>query len=235
MIVSNDTAAVRAQYADEERLSTRASVWRGTRDGRHPQDVAAAAILSASPRRLLEVGCGMGAFAERLAAENPTANVVATDQSQRLVELTAARGIDAHVADVMALPFADDSFDAVVAMWMLYHVPDLQQSLAEIRRVLRPDGILVAATNGDDHLADLLVDAGGSALLTQFSTENGAEALQSHFAEVRRTDLATRAVFRGHAQAADYLATFDAGLAASLPHFRGPHEYAGATSVFVAH
>ncbi|MBA2573382.1 MAG: class I SAM-dependent methyltransferase [Nocardioidaceae bacterium] len=234
MVLSNDPAGVRAQYANEARLSTRSSVWRGTRDGRQPQDVAADAIARARPQRLLEVGCGTGAFAERLATENCNAVVVAIDRSPRLVELTAARGIDAHVADVMALPFADAGFDVVVAMWMLYHVPDLHQGLAEIRRVLRPNGALVAATNGDEHLTELLTEAGGAPLITQFSTENGSEALHRHFDHVSQTELATQAVFCDHAQASAYLATFDDTLAASLPHFDGPREYAGATSVFVA-
>lgn len=188
--------------------------------------MAAAAIAAADPERLLEVGCGTGAFAERLTAENPTCSIVATDQSARLVELTAARGVDAHVADVMHLRFPDASFDIVVAMWMLYHVPDLDRGLAEVRRVLRPGGTFVAATNGDNHLAQLLVDAGGQPLVTQFSTENGAAALSRHFDDVHQSDLATLAMFPDHASACAYLATFDESLAANLPPFDGPREYA---------
>ena len=136
-----------------------------------------------------------------------------------------------HPADVMALPFLDDSFDVVAAMWRLYHVPDLHEGLAEIRRVLRPSGALVATTNGDKHLAELLTEAGGAPLITQFSTENGSAALHRHFDHVSQTELATQAVFCDHAQASAYLATFDDTLAASLPPFEGPREYAGATSV----
>ncbi len=233
MAVGNDPEMVRDQYADESRLATRSSVWRPTVDGRTPQDVAAA-IAEAHPARLLEVGCGTGAFAERLAVENPNCSIIATDQSARFVELTAARGVDARVADVMDLPVADASFDVVVAMWMLYHLPILNRGLAEVRRVLRPGGTFVAATNGDGHLAELLVEARGQPLVTQFSSENGAAALSRHFADVRQTDLATRAVFPDHTSACAYLATFDESLAADLPLFDGERAYAGATSVFVA-
>ncbi|WP_409485555.1 class I SAM-dependent methyltransferase [Arsenicicoccus dermatophilus] len=66
----------------------------------------------------------------------------------------------AEVVDATALPYADGQFDAVVAMWMLYHVPDLDQTLAEVCRVLRAGRIIVAVTNGQQHLADLLGAAG---------------------------------------------------------------------------
>ena len=77
------------------------------------------------------------------------AEVVALDVSERMVELARARGVDARVGDVQELPFADASFDTVVAAWMLYHVPDLDRGLAEIARVLAPGGRLVAVTNSE--------------------------------------------------------------------------------------
>ena len=233
----NQTAAVRSQYAREGNLETRRSVWRPTLDGRDPAAVAAAAVgeaARAGGAAVLEVGCGTGAFAERLAAENPDATIVATDQSERFVQLTAARGVEARVADVQDLPFPDDSFDVVAAMWMLYHVPDLDRGLAELRRVLRPGGLLVAVTNGNEHAAGLRRDAGGEALVTQFSSENGEEALLRHFEAVRREELATRAVFADHAAAVAYLDTFSDETEWDLPVFDGPREYAGHVTLFVA-
>jgi len=229
-----DAAMVAQQYGTEERLKTRRSVWLPSFGGHDPQSLAAAALREAAPSSVLEVGCGTGVFAQRVATEIAGARVVATDQSQRLVDLAAARGLPTQVADIQDLPFDDDSSDAVVAMWMLYHVPDLDRGLAEVRRVLRPDGVFVAVTNGDSHLADLMVEAGGRPLVTQFSTENGEAALLRHFEHVSRHDIATRARFEDHAAAVGYLATFDEQLAASLPPFQGSWEYAGATSVFVA-
>ena len=44
---------------------------------------------------------------------------MAVDQSERMVELASARGVDACVGDVQELPFADESFDCAVAAWML--------------------------------------------------------------------------------------------------------------------
>ena len=230
----NDASFVTEQYSTESRLDTRRSVWRDSADGRNPADVAAKAIRREAPARVLEVGCGGGQFAARLAEENPAARVVATDRSSRFVELTAARGVTAEVADVQDLPFQDGSFDVVAAMWMLYHVPDLDRGLAEVRRVLRPGGLFVAVTNGDEHVADLRREAGGGPVDTGFSSENGEGALLRHFGHVDREDMATRAVFADHAAAAAYLATTDQVLADALPHFDGERTYAGATTVFLS-
>jgi ubiquinone/menaquinone biosynthesis C-methylase UbiE len=226
--------SVRAQYASEGNLETRRSVWRPAADGRDPTEIAMAVARASSPRDLLEIGCGTGAFAARLAAEHPRANLLATDLSPRFVELTAARGVEARVADATYLPFADDSFDLVAAMWMLYHVPDLDRTLAEVRRVLRPGGLFLAATNGDEHVADLRREAGGGPVVTQFSTQNGEPALRRHFDEVRREDLRPRAVFPDHASALAYLASSGEDVAWSLPAFEGPREYLGEGTIFVA-
>ena len=140
-------------------------------------------------------------MAERI-HDLPGVTLVATDFSPRFVELTAARGVDARQADICYLPFEDDAFDVVYAGWMLYHVRDLERALNEIRRVLRPGGTFVAVTNGNDHLADLVREAGGTPVRTQFSSETGESVLRRRFADVRRHDLETRAVFPDHAQRA---------------------------------
>ena len=229
-----DPAHVAGQYATEGRLENRRSAWRDSADGRNPVDSAARAVHDDRPATVLEVGCGAGQFAARIAAENPRARVVATDLSPRMAELTASRGVAAQVADVQALPFGDGAYDVVAALWMLYHVPDLDAGLAELRRVLRPGGLLVAVTNGDEHTADLRREAGGAPVVTAFSSENGEQALRRHFRDVAREDITTRAVFDDHDAAASYLASFDEELAAGLPYFDGPRTYAGATTVFLA-
>jgi len=66
--------------------------------------------------------------------------------------LAAARSrAGSHVfliaGDAQWLPFADASFDCILAMHMLYHVPDRDLAIAEMRRVLRPGGVLLALTN----------------------------------------------------------------------------------------
>ncbi|MCW2816369.1 MAG: class SAM-dependent methyltransferase [Nocardioides sp.] len=229
-----DPGRTSAQYDTEERLAIRQSVWHPTIDGREPSTEALAAIVATSPRHVLEVGSGTGAFAARLAAALPDAEVVAVDRSARMVELTASRGLEARVADAQALPFDDDSQDAVAACWMLYHVPFLDTALAEVRRVLRPGGTFVAVTNGDEHVADLIRASGADVVPTHFSSENGEAALRRHFDEVSRDDFATRAFFADRETALAYLESRQEPVTWSPPTDGWPRECAGHVTVFVA-
>ena len=185
-----DPAAVREQYASEAGLAARASLYVAT-TGAFAGDVAFDAVAEVSPRRVLEAGCGTGWFAARVHRELGV-DVVAVDQSERMVELTRAEGVDAHVADVQELPFSDGSFDCAVANWMLYHVPNIERGLSELARVLRRGGRLVAITNGHDHLLELwaLVGADDARLARHmpFASANGEDLLRRHFAHVEVRD-----------------------------------------------
>ena len=100
------------------------------------------------------------------------------------------------VADAQSLPFGDNGVDLTLAMHMLYHVPDRARAIAELRRVLRPDGVALVVTNADAHmheLDDLLVECAaaatgierapiGSAIL--FKMEGGAAELEATFESV---------------------------------------------------
>ena len=182
----NDPELVRREYESEAGLTARSAVFRGLWGGKDAREEAFAAVAEAQPADVLEVGCGEGAFAERVAREF-SAQVTAVDLSPRMVELARARGVAASVADVQDLPFADASFDCAVANWMLYHVPDLNRALAELARVLRCGGRLIATTTGSNHFAEIWRLFGEEATIDlPFSSENGARLLAGHFATVER-------------------------------------------------
>lgn len=179
---------VRRQYATPDNLRARKDAYLNAR-GDDPREFVVEAIAATKPSRVLEVGGGEGELAERLIRELGV-ELVGIDQSEGMVAEQRARGIDTRVGDVQELPFADGGFDAALAAWMLYHVPDLDRGLAELARVLRPGGVLVAVTNAVEHLQELWDLAERASRIGQFTfrSDNGEEILQRHFAEVGRRD-----------------------------------------------
>jgi ubiquinone/menaquinone biosynthesis C-methylase UbiE len=177
----------------------------------------------------------MGQFAERVARET-SAEVVATDVSPRMVEIAASRGLDARLADAQALPFEDGEFDCAVANAMLYHVADLERSLAELHRVLEPGGRVVATTIGVEHMRELWDLVGYHVPERQFSRETGEEALSRHFARVERRDVDAVLVFPDAAAVHDYVDStlFADAVPRPLPDFEGPFTSRTLATVFVA-
>jgi ubiquinone/menaquinone biosynthesis C-methylase UbiE len=154
--------------------------------------------LKASPQaRVLELGCGSGLlWSENAARIPPGWEITLSDFSPGMIAeaqrslASATRSFAFERVDAQAIPFADASFDMVIANHMLYHVPDRPQTLAEVRRVLRPGGHFYATTVGETHLREIgeLVQrfapqlAFARRLLTEgFELENGAEQLAHYF------------------------------------------------------
>ncbi|HEX5585168.1 class I SAM-dependent methyltransferase [Gaiella sp.] len=232
---ADDPAFVREQYATEAGLAARASIYGG--DGTDARDIVLEELRRARPERLLEVGCGFGELAERISQELGCA-VIAIDQSERMVALARERGIDAQVGDVQSLDFRDADFDAVVAAWMLYHVPDLDLALGECARVLRPGGTLVAVTNSADDLAELwgLVGRDLSVRLLTFRSETGEVALRRRFAEVVRHDVAWDVRFEDQGAVRRYVGSsaMGCGFVDAVPTIEEPFVARKLVSVFAA-
>lgn len=134
-------------YADERPLETRRAIYRY----RRPQlDLVGEVVhrLREIPAGVVaDVGCGSGAYTKALRAQRADLTVVAVDLSPGMVGHTGGPGF---VADAMALPLTDDSCAAVLALHMLYHVPDPAAAVAEYARVLRPEGSCLILGNGPD-------------------------------------------------------------------------------------
>ncbi|MFV0253234.1 MAG: class I SAM-dependent methyltransferase [Beutenbergiaceae bacterium] len=98
---------------------------------------------------VLDVGCGPGSITVDLASRVPGGRVLGIDSSvevlNRGADLAVAQGVENvefEPADVMSLPYAPDSFDVVHAHQLLQHLDDPVAALQEMRRVLRPGGLL---------------------------------------------------------------------------------------------
>jgi SAM-dependent methyltransferase len=99
-------------------------------------------------RRVLEIAAGTGVVTRRLASVLPeSVAIVATDLNPAMLEQAAATGTSRPVewrqADASLLPFADQSFDAVVCQFGAMFFPDKARAFAEVCRVLRPGGLFL--------------------------------------------------------------------------------------------
>jgi len=154
--------------------------------------------------RVLELGCGPGGLWTANRAGLPASwRVVLTDLSPGMASTAkqnlgdVARPFTFAVADAQTIPARTDTFDGVIANHMLYHVPDRERSLAEMRRVLKPGGRIFATTVGKSHMKELWdlvapfvpdIHARTRSVSQGFTLENGSEQLESVFTDVVRYD-----------------------------------------------
>ncbi len=171
---------------------------------------------------VLDIGAGPGTYFEGVQARIPNGRLVAGDLSMGMVRIAAQHPQAGSVinADAQAIPFPDHTFDVVLANHMLFHVPDLDRGLTEIRRVLKPAGCLLAATNSEYNLPELeqlirrtfgLLGATQAELEAlkppthTFQLEDGPVKLARHFFAVARYDLPGAFIFPEMQPVIDYV------------------------------
>lgn len=99
-------------------------------------------------KTVLELATGTGLIAKNIV--NAAAHIEASDTSAEMIREAKRRNHSAKlyfsVQDMFCLPYADESFDVVIVSNALHIVPQPEKALAEIHRVLRDDGVLIAPT-----------------------------------------------------------------------------------------
>jgi ubiquinone/menaquinone biosynthesis C-methylase UbiE len=90
--------------------------------------------------------------------------------------------------DIQNIPYPDDSFDVVIANMMLYHVPDIEKGLSEVKRVLKSSGRFYAATLGENGIGSFIRDALHMHRIkyAKFTLQNGSEQLEKYFTHVEK-------------------------------------------------
>ena len=192
----NTTASVKKQYASSENLSTRISI----HDKYSTNKMGFANWIFQNYRidpgmKVLELGCGTGdMWKNRDGLIHECDMLVLSDFSEGMVE-TSRRNIGEYdnvvyrTIDIGDIPYEDGYFDAVIANMMLYHVPDINRALSEVRRVLKKDGYFYCATFGEHGIIEYLsevLSAYGVADNTNknFTLQNGYDILHRVFDEV---------------------------------------------------
>ncbi|WP_433165003.1 methyltransferase domain-containing protein [Kribbella sp. CA-247076] len=152
-------------------------------------DLLHAGITYPAGSRVLEAGCGVGAQTVQLVTRSPGIDLVSVDISEeslaqakaRVSTLAADARVDWRHADLLDLPFPDESFDHVFLCFVLEHLPKPEEALTKLQRLIRPGGT-ITVIEGDhesaffhprstaaqaviDCLVDLQAGSGGDALI----------------------------------------------------------------------
>ncbi|SDB13855.1 Methyltransferase domain-containing protein [Pseudobutyrivibrio sp. YE44] len=193
---SNDSAAVKAQYVTSKSYDVRVNfhdMYSTNKLGYSNWLISNYDIRKGM--KVLELGGGPGGmWIGRHEIISRCEKFVFTDLSEGMLE-TAKKNIGEHdnveyrIADIQDLDFDDNSFDVVIANGMLYHVPNLDKGLSEVRRVLKDGGVFYCATFGENNFTDKLAEwfeLSGEEFKPNhnFTIQNGAKKLQGPFDDV---------------------------------------------------
>ncbi|KUL97224.1 SAM-dependent methyltransferase [Bosea sp. WAO] len=109
--------------------------------------------------RVIDVGCGTGSLTFTLPQAAEIGEIAAIDFSPIFVEEAQRRNTDPRIAirqgDATAIPFEDGRFDRALSLLVLHFVPEADKAVAEMRRIVRPGGVVAAAVW--DHLGGMAV------------------------------------------------------------------------------
>ncbi len=201
----NYDALIRDAYATDTALSVRIQTHQRYT---HPQidfpNWVLDRIAWRGNERVLDIGAGTGMYLERVRQRVPDGLLVAGDLSHGMLQRIRqqqAQGVHIVRLNAQHLPFPSHTFDVVLANHMLFFVPDIALALGEIRRVLRPKGCLLAATNSANTMAEFdTLSRRACTLLgfpgvrfeaphNRFTLENGPKQLARYFRAVARYDI----------------------------------------------
>ncbi|MDD8048046.1 MAG: methyltransferase domain-containing protein [Thomasclavelia sp.] len=145
---------------------------------------------------VLDVGCGNGRL--WFNRDIKTKRLVLTDKSKGMIsdaKKVLGDKYEYNVCDLQSLPYDDNSYDVVIANHMLFYMKDIDKALEEIKRVLKPKGILYCSTYGKDHMKEITemvkefdprITLANISLYDIFGLDNGKEILLKHFSNVKK-------------------------------------------------
>ena len=190
---------VKSQYKDSSNLDARITLHQkfSTNPQGWPNWVFDQLLQLPDNANIMELGCGSGVLWKETSQRIPAGwTITLSDLSDGMLDsawrnlVITGRSFKFERIDAQSIPYADGTFDAVIANHMLYHVPDRRRALKEVRRVLKDEGILFASTLGKNHMREMwdLLERVGSVkrymVTSAFTLENGKEQVQEFFPHV---------------------------------------------------
>lgn len=188
------------QYKDSSNLDARVNIH--TRFSTNPYGwfnwVFDALAKLPADAKILELGSGPAYLWKNCSSRIPVGwDITLSDFSSGMLDaawrnlVVTGRNFKFKEIDAQSIPFEDETFDAVIANFMLYHVPDRPKAIADVKRVLKPGGRLFAATVGDNHLKEMMdvlrlvhVNKTWESYANPFTLESGLEQLKPFFPNV---------------------------------------------------
>lgn len=196
----NDTSVVSQQYATASNLNTRISI----HDKYSTNRMGFGNWIASHYRmddgvKVLELGCGTGdIWRNNKSLIDNCSKLILSDISEGM--LAAAKNnigsydnVEYKVIDIQEIPYQDETFDIVIANMMLYHVPDIDKGLTEVRRVLKRDGRFYCATYGEHGIMEYLskifsIYGVKDNVNKNFTLQNGYQTLSKIFSKVERLE-----------------------------------------------
>ncbi len=211
MFSANNPEAVRRMYLTDDALRVRQETHdRFTVPPTNFVNWALSCIKWRGDEVILDVGAGPGRWYENLQERHPQTTYYGLDLYPGMIHRHPAPST-LNISDAQNLPFANNSFDIVMANHVLFHIPDMEQAVNEFHRVLKPGALLITSTNSLHNMPELqvlmrraitlLVPPGTTniqipgAHTDMFTLESGTRLLSRHFYAVVRYDLPSQLIF----------------------------------------
>ena len=199
--ITNMENSVKEQYKTEKNLNLRRSIHSYNVNNVDWDKWCFDNMIFPKEGKVLELGCGTGRFWRVNEVKiNKNLKVCVSDFSKNIVK-AAEKNLESLDGDfefsqinAEKIPFADNTFNVIIAKHMLYFVPDMDKALREIRRVLMPGGIFYVTANSKDYMLELnnIVEQfdsesglNSNGYSTRFELENGKEMLEKYFDNIK--------------------------------------------------
>lgn len=222
MTSQREPEILRRQYATDENLRIRHETHdKYTVPKKNFIEWAIQCVHWHGDEKVLDAGCGPGLYYTKLREAYPDIDYYGLDLMPAMLANHPAERQKLITGNVVNLPFTSGAFDVVMANHMLYHVEDVEAAVLELRRVLKPGGLMMVATNSTQTMPELqvlmrraivlLTRQGASQVRApsmpsdHFALENGTRLLARHFYAVVRYDLPGALVFPDVEPAIAYL------------------------------